>query len=348
MTNKKKIIIIISAIVLVVALIIGLLIYSFMPISRNSEKVIFVVNSGDSKIDIIDNLKDSNLIKSKITAYGFVFLQGNINLQAGKYELDRNMSLGEIINKMETGDTYRKTIEITFIEGKRITAYASQIANNFNVTKEEVLNTLSDEHYLKELIGKYWFLSDEILNEDLYYPLEGYLYPAKYEFFSDSTIKTVVEKMLDTLEIRLSGLKEQIEGSKYSVHEILAMASIIELEAVSSSDRQKVSQVIHSRLNKNWSLGMDVTSYYGVQKDMGEVLYKSDINDNNPYNTRLTSKLGLPVGPICNPSLNSIEAVFNPTETDYMYFYADVKTGIVYFAKTGDEFRKLIEEIGGN
>lgn len=348
MNKKTKIIIIISAIVVVVAFMIGLLIYSFTPVSKTSENVIFVVNAGDSKVDIINNLKESSLIKSKITAYGFVFLQGNINLQAGKYELNRNMSLGEIINKIESGDIYKKTVEITFIEGKRLTTYVSQIAEAFDIDEDEILNVLSDEGYLKELINKYWFLTEDILNKDIYYPLEGYLYPAKYEFFSDSDIKTVIEKMLDTMEVKLASYKEKIESSSYSVHEILAMASIIELEAVSSSDREKVSQVIHSRLNENWSLGMDVTSYYGVQKDMGEVLYKSDINDNNPYNTRLTSKLGLPVGPICNPSLNSIDAVFNPTNTDYMYFYADIKTGIVYFAKTSDEFTKLIKEIGGN
>ncbi len=347
MTKKTKIIIIISAIVVLLAFMVGLFLYSMTPVSKTSEKVIFTVEAGSSKVDIVDNLKTANLIKSKIAAYIYVYL-GNVNMQAGTYQIDRNESLGEIINKINRGDIYRETFTITFVEGKRLTKYASLIAEKLNITEKEVIDTVNDKEYLRNLKDKYWFLTDEILNDDLYYPLEGYLFPAKYEFFSDTTVKGIIEKMLDTTGLRLESYREKIENSKYSVHEILAMASIIELEAVSKSDRQTVSQVIYRRLEKNWSLGMDVTAYYGVQKEMGETLYRSELNDNNPYNTRLTSKLGLPVGPICNPSLDSIDAVFNPTDTEYMFFYADIKTGIVYFAETSDEFTKLIKEIGGN
>jgi len=347
MSKKNKIIIALSAIIVLLIFIIGLFFYSMNPVSKESEKVIFKVESGSSKFDIIDNLKEANLIKSKLSAYLYVFL-GNSNLQAGTYELDRNESLSEIINKINNGEIYRETFTITFVEGKRLTKYASLIAEKLKVEEKEVIKTIGDKEYLNELINKYWFLTADILNDDLYYPLEGYLFPAKYEFFSDTSIKGVIEKMLDTTSARLEPYKEKIKNSKYSIHEILSMASIIELEAVSKSDRQTVSQVIYRRLEKNWSLGMDVTAYYGVKKEMGETLYKSELNDNNPYNTRLASKKGLPVGPICNPSLDSIDAVFNPTNTEYMFFYADIKTGIVYFAKTSDEFTKLIKEIGGN
>ena len=347
MTKKIKITIIVSAILVVLALIVSLFIFSLAPVSKKSEKVIFSVTTGTSKIDIIDDLKEAGLIKSKISAYIFVFLGGK-NLQAGVYQIDRNESLNEIINKISSGKIYRETYTMTFVEGKRLTKYASQIADKLDISEKEVIDILNDKEYLKELIDKYWFLTNEILNDDLYYPLEGYLFPAKYEFFSDASVKDIAERMLDAMGKRLEPYKEEIENSKYSVHEILSMASIIELEAVSKTDRQKVSQVIYRRLQKNWSLGMDVTAYYGVQKEMGETLYKSELNDNNPYNTRLTSKLGLPVGPICNPSIESIDAVFNPTNTNYMYFYADIKTGIVYFAKTTEEFTNLIKEIGGN
>lgn len=347
MTKKNKIIIISSAIAVVIALIIGLTIYSFTPMSKKNEEIIFTVKPGSGKVNIIDDLKEADLIKSKFAAYGIVFLK-NSNLQAGKYQLNRNMSLLDIINKIESGETYRKTFNITFIEGKRLTKYVSQIAKNISVSEEEIINKINNKEYLKELIDKYWFLTDDILNEDLYYPLEGYLYPSTYEFFSDTSIEGIIEKMLDTTLAKLEPYKDRIEASNMSIHEILSMASIIELEAVSKNDRNTVSQVIYSRLEKNWSLGMDVTSYYGVQKDMSEELTKSDLYDNNPYNTRLTSKLGLPVGPICNPSIESIDAVFNPSNTNYMYFYADIKTGIVYFAETTQEFTNLIKEIGGN
>ena len=148
---------------------------------------------------------------------------------------------------------------------------------------------------------------------------------------------------------KLMPLKESIENSNYSVHEILSMAAIIELEAVSESDRQTVSQVIYKRLKEGMSLGMDVTTYYAVKKEMGTGLTKTDLTTISPYNTHAsnTSMFGrLPVGPICNPSLMSINAVFNPTDTDYLYFYADIKTGMVYFTKTLEEHKKIIKEVG--
>ena len=116
------------------------------------------------------------------------------------------------------------------------------------------------------------------------------------------------------------------------------MASIVEKEALNAADRAMVAQVINKRIELNMNLGMDVTSYYGVQKDMKESLTVVDLNDNNPYNTRVATFLGLPVGPICNPSLESVEAVLNPADTDYIYFYADIITGNVYFTDDYNEF----------
>ena len=147
--------------------------------------------------------------------------------------------------------------------------------------------------------------------------------------------------MLDVTELRLSEVRAQIEASDYSVHDILTMASIVEKEAVNALDRAKVAQVIYTRLDMNMSLGMDVTTYYGVRKSMTEVLTQVDLNDENPYNTRITSFIGLPVGPICNPSLESINAVLNPSDTDYIYFFADIVTGNVYFTNSHEEFEEF-------
>lgn len=79
---------------------------------------------------------------------------------------------------------------------------------------------------------------------------------------------------------------------------------------------------------------------------MGETLTYKDLMEENAYNTRNINKIGLPVGPICNPSSKSINAVFNPSDTDYLYFYADIKTGLVYFAKNSVEFNQIIKEVG--
>lgn len=348
MQNKKKIIIIAAAIFsFFVLCFLGLIIfynYSLKATAGSNEKVTFVVESGSSSKDIIDSLYENDLIRNKIVGYVYLKLNNDAVLQAGVYDLNRGMSLEEIINHLTVGKVIDDSVSITFVEGKRLLTYVKQISDIFGFAEDDILVKLSDEAYLKSLINKYWFLTDEILNDKLYYALEGYLYPNTYQFSKDATIEEIIDKMLSATDSVLSKYRSLIENSNYTVHDVLAMASIIELEAVTKNDRDMVSQVIHKRLDIGMTLGMDVTTYYAVQKDMKEELWVDDLNVNNPYNTRVVS--GLPVGPICNSSVDSIDAVFNPTDTNYVYFYADVATGKVYFAETYEEFAELIKQYG--
>ena len=118
-------------------------------------------------------------------------------------------------------------------------------------------------------------------------------------------------------------------------------------EGVTKEDRAIISQVIYKRLNIKMALGMDVTTYYAVGKDLSENLTMVDFNTKNPYNTRDIDLIGLPVGPICNVGIESIDAALHPAKTNYLYFYADINTGKVYFAETQEQFWKLKREIGG-
>ena len=345
---KKKIIIgVISAFTL---LIVSFTVYYFVSISavdkNNTKEIVFNINPGTSKVDIAKNLKSAGVIRNDKTAMIYMFFNSDLSLQAGEYSLNKTMNLKEILTKFNKGDIRVETTTITFVEGKRLKEYIGLLTKEFEFTEEEIINVINDKEFLKEMINKYWFLTDEVLNDKIYYGLEGYILPDTYEFLSSDSIKDIFIRLLDYTDKKLSPFKDKIEKSKYSVHEILAMASIIELEANSASDRKTVSQVIYKRLDYNMSLGMDVTTYYATQKQMGETLTYKDLMSENAYNTRNTNMLGLPVGPICNPSNISIDAVFNPSNTDYLYFYADIKTGLVYFAKTSAEFNQIIKEVG--
>ncbi len=340
--RKKKIMIVLICILLVILFMVGLYFYGLTPVSKTSDKVTFKITSGTGTRNIINDLYEANIIKSKISTMVYVKLHKNVIIQAGTYEIDRCLGTKEIINMFNKGKVKNDTVTITFIEGKRITDYVKVISENFSYSEDDVIKTMSDTSYLKELINKYDFLSDSILNSDLYYPLEGYLFPATYEFYKSASIKSIIEKMLDKTEEVLDNYNVSLNNSDYDIHEILTMASIIENETMHKEDREIVSQVIYTRLNKNMSLGMDVTTYYGVRKELGETLTNLDINDKNAYNTRPTSFLGLPVGPICNPSEASIKAALNPSDTDYVYFYAEIETGKLHFAKTYSEFQELI------
>lgn len=350
MTKQKKGIIITSILIGVVLLgVVGLYIFGLGSVSKKTEPVTFMVKPGESKITIVKNLKKANLIRSEISAYIYLFSHNKLNIQAGEYLFDRNMNLKEIVADLSSGDTNKKasTIAITFIEGQKLTEFVDKICDEFAYSPEDVMDVLDDEGFLKELIDKYWFLSDKILDDKIYYPLEGYLFPDTYEFYNNASVKDIVYRMLDTMEMKLANYKEQILNSGYDVHEILSMASIIEKEALTEEDRKGVSQVIYKRLEKNMSLGMDVTTYYAVKKALSESLTYADLNSNSPYNTRNVNLIGLPVGPICNVSLQSIDAALNPSKTNYLYFYADLATGKVYFAENYQEFLQYKTQIGG-
>lgn len=341
--KTKRIIIVLICILVVILLMIGMYFYGLTSVSKTSEIVKINIESGTSTKEIVNDLAKSRLIKSKIATLIYLKLNRNIIIQAGTYELDRNLSVKEIFEKFNNGKTIKNTITLTFVEGKRITDYAKVIHEKLGYTEDEIYKIINNQEYLKELIKKYDFLDDSILNSDLYYPLEGYLFPATYEVYKNESIKSIIEKMLAKFGEVLDNYSAAINASKYSLHEILTMASIIENETMVKEDRPIVSQVIYKRLDMNMALGMDVTTYYGAHKALSEVLTPSDLNSKNAYNTRNTSFVGLPAGPISNPSEDSIKAVFSPSSTSYVYFYAD-KNGKLHFASTYAEFQDLIRQ----
>lgn len=347
MKKNKKLIVILSVIVGLILVGIVTLMILLSPVSKSIDIVEFTVKKGEGKEKIVENLKDAKLIKSKYATFIYIVLSGKKNLQAGSYEFSRNMSVEDIITSLSTGDVVnvkRDEVRITFKEGDTLKNFVTMVANETNIDYDEAIKKLSDKTFLKSLIADYWFLTDDILDEDIYFPLEGYLYPETYNFYKKTNIEQVIRKVLNVTNERLEPLKSKIENSKYNIHELLTIASIAEKEANTNSDRAMVTQVIYKRLGLNMALGMDVTSYYGVQKEMTEAITQLDLNDKNPYNTRVTTFIGLPVGPICNPSIGSINAALEPADTDYLYFVADILTGKVYFAKTNEEFNALVKK----
>lgn len=347
---KKKLIIIIGIIIAIIAILIGLYFYGLSPVSKSSEIKLFTVSKETSKIDIINNLKKEGLIKSKFSSYVYAFFNRDLNLQAGIYELSPNMGVKEILQKMHEGkikeEKNKNTFSITFIEGKRFPYYASKIAEATGKTKEEVITELSDKEYLQELIDKYWFLTDAILDSKIYYPLEGYLFPSTYEFYKNSSVKDIVKVMLETFGSKLKSYEEEINNSKYSLHEILTLASIVEVEGSGSDDRAGVAGVFYNRLKSGMSLGSDATTYYAARVEFSERdLYNKEINDINAYNTRPAVMAGkLPIGPICSPSISALVATINPEEHDYYFFVAD-KYKKTYFTKTNSEHESKVREL---
>lgn len=327
----------------------GLIYYknSIGPVSNSNKDVEFIISENDTYYSISKKLKDSNLIKNEQMYKVYIKLnKPSNNLKAGKYILRENMGISKIISTLSK-NSINTDIVITFKEGKNMRSIAKTIEDNTNNTVNDVYSLLKDQNYLNELISNYWFIDKSILNTNIYYPLEGYLFPNTYNFKNkDVTVKEIFKSMLDETNKQLEPFKNDIINSKYTMHQILTMASIVELEALNKNDRASVASVFYNRLNINMPLGSDVTTYYASGVDMSERdLTVNELNAVNSYNTRSTTMAGkLPVGPICNPSISSIEAALHPATTDYYFFVAD-KNGNVYYTKTNKEHEQKILEL---
>ena len=345
--NKLKIglIIILGILIIGIALSYTLI---FTKVSSSDKEIEIAIPLGTGPSGIAEILKENDVIKSELGFKIYIKINDINNFQAGTYKLRQNMSLKEIVESLKSGIVFDPNqIDFTYLEGKNIRWLAKKIAETTNNLEDEVYEILSRENYIDSLIEKYWFITDEIKDEDIYYALEGYLFPDTYAFQNkDVTVEEIFEQMLDKMEDVLNEYKDEIEKSELSVHEILTLASIVEMESVNTEDREDVASVVYNRLDRGMAIQSDVTTYYAFKIDMGERdLYQKELDTYNPYNTRGPNMEGkLPVGPISSVSRSSIEASINPSQTDYLFFVAD-KNGKVYFSKTSSEHDRIISDL---
>ena len=315
------------------------------PMDKNDkEKIEVIIPNGTTNIQIASILKEKELIRNELVFRIYIKLNDINYLKATTYYMNKSMDLEEIVTMLEKGNSYNPDeIKITFKEGEKLTDYALEIAYNTENNYEDVISVVNNKEYLNKLINKYWFLTDDILQEEIYYPLEGYLAPNTYHFTNSKVkVETIIEKMLDQMAAELKDYKTKIESNP---HHYITMASIAELEGTNTNNRKDIVAVFNNRLKLGMSLGSDVTTYYALQHPMNTDLTKEQFNTVNPYNTRSSTMAGkMPIGPICNPSKSSLEASVNANENDYLYFVAD-KHGNIYFTKTNAEHTAKVAEI---
>lgn len=324
----------------------GVYTYNSSPVDKSSKaKIEVVIPSGMSTSNIAKTLKDKGLIRNEFFFKLYLKLNHVSSLKASTYLLTKSMSLKDIVSELYEGKMSKSSLlTLTFKEGKTVSDYATLIEKETNISKEDFLNKINDTEFLGNLINKYWFLTEDILNSDIYYKLEGYLFPDTYEFVKDDlTSEKIITTLLDEEEKKLESYKSDLQ--KNNIHSIMTLASMAELEGVSDSDRKFIVSVFNNRLRKNMNLGSDVTTYYAFKESMDKDLTTEMFNTYNPYNTRSSKMAGkLPVGPICNPSLSSILASLYPETSDYLYFVAD-KNRKVYFMKSAKEHQAKVKEL---
>ena len=355
--NKLLFVLLLLVVVVLLTFVILSKIYLGPVDSKDDTPVEFVVTDNITGYGAAEKLEKEGLIRKAIVLKLYLKAHPDIMLKPGTYVLTKSMDVDEIVKILSDDKKAKENepIRITFVEGKRLTDYAKAIAEALNknkeddqkITADDVIKRLDSKEYVDKQIEKYDFITDVVYDDLIYHPLEGYLFPDTYEFNQNATLDDVLDKLIATMAKKIEVYKEELDVAEYTVHEMLTLASIIELEGSTSDDRAGVAGVFYNRLKTGEPLGSDVTTYYGVKKDFSRDLSKANLRACNGYNTRAESECpihGLPVGPICSPSLASIAATIEPEEHDYYYFVAD-KNKKTYFSKTYSEHTATVARL---
>lgn len=345
--SYRKLNIVLFSLLVFMLILLVLEIHFFGPVNNKGKDVEFIIEEGTSISDIANNLEKEGLIKNDKFFIVYTVLTNKKNIYAAKYILNDNMSLREIVDVLDEGGINTNIVMLTFKEGINARGLAKEISENTNITYNEVIAKMKDKKYLEQLIGEYWFITKDIKNSNIYYPLEGYLFPDTYSVDKENTtIEDIFKLMLDAMDDHLSEYKKIIDKSDYSIHELMTLASVTQSEGYKEEDFKNIASVFYNRMVDGMALESCVTSYYGVKKDMTDELRASDINDVNPYNTRGSNPKKFPAGPISMPGVDAIDAVLKPKKTNYYYFVSD-KNHKLYFTKTLNEHEAMISNLKG-
>ena len=327
----------------------------FAPVDAKDTTVVeFEVASGSSLSTVSKNLEEAGLIRNhSVFKYMADFMGMGQKIQSGDYELTRAMSATDILDELISGDGKPLTAKITIIPGWTVEDIANYLVEHKILRSADGFLSLCKTG---EAYSGYYFIEDMLKKADSdqrLYALEGYLSPNTYEIYTSSSADTIIKRLLSQTEAAYSlSYDERAQELGMTMDEVFTLASMIEKEA-KTADFAKVSSVFHNRLKQNMTLGSDVTVKYASGSEK-MVLSGSDLSVESPYNTY--TRKGLPVGPICNPSMDAVVAALYPDEQylaqKYLYFCSkDPNSGELYFSKTQEEhdaavamYRPLWEE----
>lgn len=347
---KNVVIAVIILLIIIFNIVLGIFLNNMSAVNKKDDLYKEVIVENGMSVDtILSLLKEEDLIKNKLFSKIYIKL-GKLNMQAGVYDLSKSMSSFDIIKQISEGIISTKNnISITFKEGLNVREYAKEIEKNTNNKYEDIISILEDRNFAKEMINKYSFLDESILNSEIYYPLEGYLFPDTYTFSDENVdIRTIIITLLNEFEKKISPYKEEIENNEFSLNELVILASIAEKESLPGSDRKGVVGVSVNRLKIGMSLGSDMTAYYAYKiddfKTQGGLTLEQFLNCDSKYNTRCLTNTSLPVGAISNPGLDSLIGAIEYTKSDYLYYVADC-SGKTYFSKTEYERNNVIQNL---
>jgi UPF0755 protein len=315
------------------------------PAGTDSSPVNFVVEEGETASGIAARLEEEGLIEDASLFKIYVrFHKLDANLEAGEHILRQTMTMEEVAHELLHAQL--REIQITIVPGWRIEEIGEMLARETAINPDEFLLIARTGTF------NYSFLSDRPAGSSL----EGYLMADTYRVPATADATLLVERLLETFDQRFTlQMRRDAQASGMSVHQVVTLASIVEREALLDEERPIVASVYLNRLagqlpEADGYLRADPTYQYvrGFDPASGRWWAGFQVEDvtalDDPYNTFLHP--GLPPGPICSPSMASIEAVIYPAETEYLYFYA-IGDGSHAFARTYEEHLRNQALYGG-
>jgi UPF0755 protein len=236
-----------------------------------------------------------------------------------------------------TGPPPKPVLKIVFPEGFTIDEMSARIkaVNGIAKEKRKLTPALDPRRYarLADSLGP----PREFPYKEDVESLEGFLFPATYEFFEDTTTKELIDKQLEAFLGAWSELDlRYAESKELNAYDVLIIASMVEKEVQVPKERPLVAAVIYNRLRTGLPLGIDATIRYGLAIPPTEPIHQSDLDSDNPYNTRKFA--GLTPTPIGNPGLASLQAAAHPADVDYLYFVRKADCKSHFFTASEQEF----------
>lgn len=309
--RKKRI----AAFCVIAAAVVAVLIASFSgdKVVKDGTMVEIEVEQGASATEIAKALEENGLISSsrkfirrlKKSEY-------SKSLKYGVYTIARGTETDEIIKILAGGGALKDAVTVTIPEGFSLEKIVERIAEAGLSTKSELYEAVEAEY-------DYSFLKEVPNDNGINYKLQGFLFPATYQFTKDMSAVEIIDAMLNEFQKNA----EKLNLSDNEIFKLVTVASLVEREAKVDDEREKIAGVIYNRLEKGMRLQIDASVVYAISDGMynvDRVLYR-DLEVASPYNTYVNT--GLPIGPICSPGIKSMLAAAAPAKHNYLYYRVD-------------------------
>ena len=326
--------------------------------NRNNREADVYIPKGADTDQVAAILKGEGMINSELYFRLYVrVMKVDENWREGSFKLQADMGFPTLISTMQA-QLPRKTVTVMFREGLTVPEMAQILEDNDVCSAEEFINAVRYGEFDYDFVKNLPTESDDPQYANRAYRLEGYLFPDTYEFYVDSLGETVVDRMLQNFESKIStSMLAQIEDNGWTLDQVVIMASMVQGEGDTRENMDKISRVMQNRMKPNSGYTM---FQFCSTHDYANYLLKLDWDSfdkhtlHQAYNTCTHEELsegreGLPVGAINNPGLDAFNAVLYPSvDQDIMesYYFITDKDGITRFAKNIDEHKANIEKYG--